>query len=159
MVSIKITSTAYSNGPWALDAKYLTKITICIFFWFFFTTYSNVYSKKYLADGGDALLLSQLSFLIAFFVYCIMTLVKYVLPNKGPKYTSLKLSNAPPKMKFDFWGVVKYLSPIALLHIGNTLLTNLSMGAADIKFTYTVKVCIEYTFLPVGLFFVNNIVG
>jgi solute carrier family 35 protein E1 len=42
-------------------------------------------------------------------------------------------------MKLDFWGVVKYLSPIAILHIGNTLLTNLSMGAVDIKFTYTVK--------------------
>jgi hypothetical protein len=97
-------------------------ILVHLTLWYFFTALSNVYAKKYMQVGGDPLFVTNVSFLFAALGWMAM------------KFQT-------PTMKSSL--MFRRLWPVAVLHIGNTYLTNVSMQKSDIKFTYTIKVSLS----------------
>ncbi len=98
-------------------------LLIAIGLWYGFNTGANVYSKKFLNAKHDPMFLSFMSM-----VFGAIILVGWKIVDAVTGRSTMKPIY-----------IVRTI-PVAIFHLGNTLLTYISMTSSSVALTYTIKV-------------------
>lgn len=99
-------------------------LLIAIGLWYGFNTGANVYSKKFLNEKHDPMFLSFMSM-----VFGAIILLGWKIADAASGRSTMKPIY-----------IVRTI-PVAIFHLGNTLLTYISMTSSSVALTYTIKVC------------------
>lgn len=133
-----------TGRPWS--RRQSLKVVIIFVLWMITTSLGAIFSKMYLANGGDPDVLSLTSFLLAPAFWLFIKTIKLVLlVQPASRIDSMSLEH--------YLGVLLQIAPISVMHLATVYLTNLSLQGSDIKLTYTLK-ALE----PIMTLFLNYIV-